>query len=100
MQFIAIGSNFKIVMNNATNKCFDIGTANGSLLVINDCNGGSSQTWTPTYDTASSSFTIKNLASDRCLDIPNGSLSNGTHPQLYDCAAGNNNQKFLIWAAQ
>ena len=61
MQFIAVGSNYKVVMNNATNKCFDIGTANGSLLVINDCNGGNSQTWTPTYDAASSSFTMKNL---------------------------------------
>ena len=99
MQFMAVGSNYKIVMNSFTNKCFDIGSGNGSLLVINDCNGGNSQSWTPTFDSSSSSFTLKNVASNRCLDIPNGNLANGIHPQAYDCTAGNNNQKFLITAS-
>jgi hypothetical protein len=96
MQLVANGSNWKIVMNSYTNKCFDIGTNNGSLLVINDCNGGSSQSWTPTFDSSTSSYTLKNVASGRCLDIPNGNLGNGTRPQIYDCSAGNNNQRFLI----
>jgi len=96
MQFKSVGSNWKIVMNGSTNKCFDIGSNNGSLLVINDCNGGNSQSWIPTFDSSSSSFTLKNVASNRCLDIPNENLGNGTRPQIYACAAGNNNQKFLI----
>ena len=99
MQFMAVGSNWKIVMNSYNNKCFDIGANNGNLLVINDCNGGNSQAWTPTFDSSTSSFTLKNVASGRCLDIPNGSLANTTHPQAYDCSATNNNQKFLIWAS-
>jgi hypothetical protein len=96
-QFAPVGSNWKIVMNTNTNKCYDIGTANGSLLVINDCNGATSQSWIASYDGAA--FQLKNAASNRCLDIPYGNLSIGVHPQIWDCGAGNNNQRFLISAA-
>jgi hypothetical protein len=98
MQFIANGSNWKIVMNGNTNKCFDAGTGNGSLLVINDCNGSATQSWTLTFD--GSAYQIKNAGGGRCLDIPNGSLANGTHPQIYDCSAGNNNQRYQISVGQ
>jgi hypothetical protein len=96
MQFVQNGSTSKIVMNSNTNKCFDIGTANGSLLVLNDCNGASSQNWTVTYD--GNAYQLKNAASNRCLDIPAGNLGNGTRPQLYDCQSGNNNQRFVVRA--
>jgi hypothetical protein len=95
MQFVATGSNYKIVPGIATNKCFDVGTANGSLVVLNDCNGGSSQTWTATFDSATSAYTFRNAASGRCLDMPNNSVANGTRPQIYDCW-NSNSQKFLI----
>jgi hypothetical protein len=94
-QFMAMGSNYKIVMNANTNKCFDVGSSNGSQVSINDCNGGNSQSWTPS-DLGSGSYSLRNVASGRCLDVPNGSLSNGTRLQVYDCQGGNNNQRFYV----
>jgi hypothetical protein len=98
MQLMPMGTNWKIVMNTSTNKCLDIDANNGSQLYVFDCDGTNSQSWTVTFD--GSAFQLKNVAAGRCLDIPNGNLGNGIRPQMYDCATGNNNQRFLIWASQ
>ncbi|MER5386937.1 ricin-type beta-trefoil lectin domain protein [Streptomyces sp. NPDC002688] len=57
-------------------------TANNTAVVIADCTGGTSQQWT-----ATSSNTLKHVASGKCLDVPNSSTASGTALQLYTCNA-------------
>ena len=99
MQLMAVGSNYKIVMNSATNKCFDIGTAQRLAPGHQRLQRQRRPDLDPDVDSASSSYTLKNVASGRCLDIPNGNARERQPPQIYDCSASNNNQKFLITAS-
>ncbi|MEV0274384.1 non-reducing end alpha-L-arabinofuranosidase family hydrolase [Hamadaea sp. NPDC050747] len=43
--------------------------------------------------------TIVGVASNRCIDVPNASQTNGTRVQLYDCN-GQNNQKWTYTASK
>jgi hypothetical protein len=70
------------------NKCLDArgrGTANGTAVVIYDCNGGTNQQWTITGN-----GTITGVASGRCLDVAQNSTANGARVQLWDCTGGSN----------
>jgi len=71
------------------------GTVNGTLLEVQDCNGGNNQAWTVTADTATGAFTYKNVASGRCLDVVGGSTADGTRMEIWSCNGGSN-QKFKI----
>ena len=70
------GSNWKIAMKANTNKCFGPignGTANGTGIEIQDCNGSNNQAWNITADANTGAFQLKNVAANRCLDVPYGS---------------------------
>ena len=43
-----------------------------------------------------SKYTIKPLSSYQCLDIPNGTTTNGTYAQQYTCSQQGNQQWNLI----
>jgi hypothetical protein len=99
---LARGSYWKIAMKANSNKCIDLkngGTGNGTQLVINDCNGASSQSWSVTPDVQTGYFTFKNVAAGRCLDEYNWNTSNGNYVDIYDCSGGTN-QKWKISATQ
>ncbi|MCC8482149.1 endo-1,4-beta-xylanase [Streptomyces globisporus] len=57
--------------------------------VLNALNGGD------TTEPPAGSGQIKGVASNRCLDVPNGGTADGTQLQLWDCGSGPNQQ----WAA-
>jgi len=90
------GSNWKIAMKTNTNKCLDLrsgATGNNTQIVINDCNGASSQAWTITPDVQSGNFYFKNAAAGRCLEDPNWSWNTGQQLDIYDCSNGSN----MLW---
>ena len=63
---------------------------NGAPIALSQCDGSAGQSW---------SLTDNQVALDggKCLDMTGGNFSNGSKPQIWDCAAGNPNQ---IWALQ
>ena len=68
-------------------RCLDAngnGTANGTHVQLNQCNGIGGQQWIP-----QANGSVLNPQSGRCLDDPSGNTANQTALQLYDC---NNNQ--------
>ncbi|WP_405929519.1 endo-1,4-beta-xylanase [Streptomyces griseus] len=54
--------------------------------VLNALNGGD------TTEPPAGSGQIKGVASNRCLDVPNGSTADGTQLQLWDCGSSANQQ--------
>jgi hypothetical protein len=57
------------------------GTGNNALVSTVTCTGGTGQTWTRQSD-----GTLVNIASGRCLDVPNGNTTPGAvQLQLFDC---------------
>ncbi|MFI6446751.1 ricin-type beta-trefoil lectin domain protein [Kitasatospora sp. NPDC050543] len=67
------------------------GTANGTQLVLRDCNpaeGG--QEWQRRYDGS-----IYNPQSGRCLELPGWATDNGTRLGIWDCTGGPNQRWFL-----
>ncbi|MFF1630667.1 ricin-type beta-trefoil lectin domain protein, partial [Streptomyces sp. NPDC058272] len=72
------------------NKCLDAynsGTANGTKVVLWDCNGGTNQKWT-----FNSGGTLTNNVSGLCLDAINNGTANGTLIDLWTCNGGTNQQ--------
>ncbi|MDX2561507.1 ricin-type beta-trefoil lectin domain protein [Streptomyces sp. TX20-6-3] len=64
------------------NRCVQaMGTAAGSLIKFQDCDGGTDQTWTARAD-----GTLHNPASGRCLAVPGDVGTDGTDLVLGDCA--------------
>ncbi|MEV0136814.1 ricin-type beta-trefoil lectin domain protein, partial [Dactylosporangium sp. NPDC050688] len=61
------------------------GTANGTAVVIYDCNGGTNQQWN-----LNSNGSITGTASGRCLDVVQNGTANGSRIQLWDCTGGAN----------
>ncbi|WP_327428756.1 ricin-type beta-trefoil lectin domain protein [Streptomyces sp. NBC_01236] len=57
-------------------------TANSTAVVIADCTGAANQEWT-----ATSTNTLKNVTSGKCLDVPSSNTASGTALQLYTCNA-------------
>ncbi|HEY3472932.1 MAG TPA: non-reducing end alpha-L-arabinofuranosidase family hydrolase, partial [Amycolatopsis sp.] len=69
-------------------KCLDAantGTANGTPVIIWDCNGQTNQQWN-----VNANGTIAGVQSGRCLDV--WSTANGQQIQLYDCHGQANQQ--------
>ncbi|GJF31068.1 alpha-1,2-mannosidase [Kitasatospora sp. NE20-6] len=70
-----------------TAKCMDDYTssnANGTKIVVWDCNGSGAQQWTQTGGTL--------RVNGKCLDITAGGTANGTLVDLWDCTGGANQQ--------
>jgi O-glycosyl hydrolase len=73
-------------------QCMDVtgqGTANGTLVELWDCNGGSNQLWTQAADGS-----LRSAQSGKCLDDPAFSTTNGTQLEIWDCNGGANQ----LWA--
>jgi hypothetical protein len=72
------------------NKCLDAsgaGTANGTNVVIWDCNNQANQQWN-----LNSNGTITGAQSGLCLDANGAGTANGTKLILWSCHGGNNQQ--------
>jgi hypothetical protein len=95
---LSSGSNWKIAMKLNNAKCVgpaSNGTGNGTLMEVQDCNGGNNQAWTVTANAGNGAFTFKNVASGRCLDVNGVSTADGARIQLWDCS-GQTNQQYKI----
>ena len=64
-------------------------TADHALVSVAACTGGSNQKWS-----RGNNGSVLNQASDRCLDLDVGDLTNGRQLQVYDCL-GNRNQSWV-----
>ncbi|MER5961527.1 ricin-type beta-trefoil lectin domain protein [Streptomyces sp. NPDC002057] len=63
------------------NRCVQaMGTAAGSLITFQDCDGGADQTWSQRAD-----GTLHNPASGRCLTVPGDVATDSTDLVLGDC---------------
>jgi hypothetical protein len=97
---LASGSNWKIAMKANNMKCIGpagAGTANGTMIEVQDCNGSYAQAWTVTPDVQTGAFFFKNVASGRCLDVPSGVTADGARLDLFNCSTATN-QKFKVQA--
>ncbi|HEV2373980.1 MAG TPA: ricin-type beta-trefoil lectin domain protein [Streptosporangiaceae bacterium] len=77
-----------IVAGDDSSKCVDdrgFGTANGTVVEMWDCNGGTNQQWTIETDGTIQVF-------GKCLDIVGGDTANGTLVDLWTCNGGTNQQ--------
>ena len=75
------------------NKCLDAsgrGTANGTPVIIWDCNGQNNQQWNVNSD-----GTVTSVQSGLCLDASAFGTANGTKIQLWQCLNGAN-QKWTL----
>jgi len=99
MSILASGANWKI-KQNTSGKCLDLNggaTAAWTQVVLNVCNGASSQAWTITPDTMTGAFYVKNAAAGRCLG-DGGSTATPQPFYIFDCATSDTSQKFDIQA--
>ncbi|GLX96162.1 lectin [Herbidospora sp. NBRC 101105] len=74
----------------ASNRCVDVtgaSQANGTAVVLWDCNGQSNQQWT---STAAGELRVYG---NKCLDVNNNGTADGTGVLIWDCN-GQNNQKW------
>ncbi|KAJ7436056.1 ricin B lectin domain-containing protein [Mycena galericulata] len=62
--------------------------ANGGEIVVEPCDGSTSQLWTPI---GSMIVVYDNM----CLDVTNGNTANGTKLQIWACTPGDANQQLL-----
>ena len=72
------------------NKCLDAsgqGTANGTQVIIWDCNGQTNQQWN-----VNANGTITGVQSGLCLDANGAGTANGTKIHLWACNGGTNQQ--------
>ena len=71
------------------------GTANGTAVIIWDCNGQANQQWN-----VNANGTITGVQSGLCLDAYGAGTANGTKIILWSCSGGSNQQWSLRgWAA-
>ncbi|MDA1361045.1 RICIN domain-containing protein [Glycomyces luteolus] len=80
---ITNGDRGNTVQNNTV---FSAGSIPAGARQIMDAAGPTDGGTTPT------SGTLRGTASNRCLDVPNQSTTNGTQVQIYDCWNGTNQQ--------
>ncbi len=73
------------LVSAATGKCVDVfSLANGMRAEVRQCNGGLNQFWVPAFTP------LRGDASQKCLDVVNGSTAAGAPIQIWDCHSGAN----------
>jgi len=79
----------QVIHPGASNsKCLTAPTnANNAAVVIQDCDGSASQSWTRSGSTLT-------IYGNKCLDVTGGSTADGVKMQIYTCNTGNANQQF------
>ncbi|MFC7385379.1 ricin-type beta-trefoil lectin domain protein [Sphaerisporangium rhizosphaerae] len=78
------------IKGTASGRCLDVnnaGTANGTGVIIWDCNGQTNQQW------SSTSASELRVYGNKCLDVNGAGTANGTSVIIWDCN-GQNNQKW------
>src|ERR1019366_4043624 len=83
------GGGAGVLRGAGSNRCLDVpgsATANGTLLQIWDCSGGSNQQWT-----ALSNGELQ-VYGNKCLDVPGFATTPGTRVEIWDCNDGSNQQ--------
>ncbi|MEV6829931.1 RICIN domain-containing protein [Amycolatopsis sp. NPDC051102] len=78
----------QLVVNGT--KCLDAynsGTANGTAVVVWDCNGRRNPQWA-----LNANGTITDAVSGLCLDASGAATANGTKIILWTCGGGTNQQ--------
>ncbi|MEV6520314.1 RICIN domain-containing protein [Longispora sp. NPDC051575] len=86
--WIAGSTTAKPLKNAGSGRCLDdpgSNTANGTQIIIWDCNGGDNQRWTSTSTKAL-------MVNGKCLDAEAGGTTAGTKAILWDCHGGGNQQ--------
>jgi hypothetical protein len=78
----------EIRVNNA---CLTASNGNGSPVYTSNCNGSAAQTWEMRNDR-----TIRNQASNRCIDVSGASRNEGTPIITFKCS-GKANQRFTMY---
>ncbi len=78
-----------VLRGAGSNRCLDVpsqSTANGTLLQIWDCNGGTNQQWNylPNGELQ--------VYGSKCLDVPGHATTTGTRVEIWDCNGGANQQ--------
>ena len=76
------------------NKCLDAfggSTADGTAVVIWDCNGQTNQQWNINAD-----GTITGAQSGKCLDASARGIANGTRIIIWSCNGGTNQRWSLV----
>jgi hypothetical protein len=66
------------------------GVTQGTLTVLNTCNGSNSQIWTP-----GPNGSLVDKAAGLCLDDPASNTANGVQMQIWSCNGGNNQRWWL-----
>jgi glycerophosphoryl diester phosphodiesterase len=80
------GGNIKLV-NPASGRCLDVagaGTADGTQMQIQDCNGSGAQAWAK-QDRGGNNFNLINSSSGKCLDVASSSQDPGAKVQIWEC---------------
>jgi hypothetical protein len=70
-------------------KCLDVngaGNADGTAVIVWDCNGQNNQKWTLT------SAGELRVYGTKCLDVSSAGTANGTKVQIWTCHGGTNQQ--------
>jgi len=80
----------QIQPGSASSECLTVaGNTDNAAVTIEKCDGSATQAWTVTGGTVQ-------IFGNKCLDVPNGSTTNGVKMQIYTCFAGNTNQQFTV----
>jgi hypothetical protein len=87
---VANGSNWNIVRKSDSTKC--VGQVTGDVRVqVQACDtSNTSQAWSVTANANTGAFTVKNVASGKCLEVTYGNNSDGAMMDVYDCWGGSN----------
>jgi hypothetical protein len=92
---VSPAGNYNIALEGGPN-CVTVsggGTANGTRIVLQPCNGGAAQSWRAVSVPGTGRLTLRPAnASTRCLDVPGGSSADGVQLQIWDCHSGTNQQ--------
>lgn len=95
------GPNYRI-RHTASGLCLGAengGTSNGTKIELQDCDNSGKQVYAMSSSAATNSvrdFKMVNPASGRCVDLSQGSSSNGAAIHLWDCDSANANQNFAL----
>jgi hypothetical protein len=93
------GSNWTLSPLGQSGKCVDVGGgSNGTGLVINSCNGQTSQSFTIAPVAQNGSFTVAAVSTGRCITVRGNSTAAGAVMEVDDCSSGSSSQQFGIQA--
>lgn len=82
------------IVNTNSNKCLDsMGSGTGPRMHQWTCVANANQIWALQPAGFPYAYTIRNIAYNKCLDVPGGSHNNGVQLQLYPC----NNTGAQLW---